>query len=504
MPRLSALLAGAGIASPPYVDPEITGLAYDSRRCEPGTLFVAVQGFHADGHDFVREAGARGAVAAVGERALSVGMPYVRVSDSRAALSAIAAAFFGHPSRAVSVAGITGTDGKTTTATLLHAAWRGAGMAAGLLTTVDWRAFDEVSDNKTRQTTPEALELQRHLEELRRRGCTHVALETSSHALELRRVEDVAYRAAVYTKVTAEHIELHGSREAYLEAKARLLELVGSRPDGIAVLDATDEYALPRLTKIAVAQRLAYSVDPRIPADLSARDIHATARGIAFAARTPWGSEEVELQLSGRFNVANALAALAAACCTGAGLRDAIAGMARLERVTGRMELVDAGQPFAVVIDYAHTAESLETVLRELRRATRGRLWVVFGSAGERDVEKRPAMGTVAAQLADVSVITDEDPREEDRLRILEEIAAGATDAGGKRGETVVVVPDRAEAIRFAVAHAESEDTILFAGKGHEGSLIVGRDSLPWNERAVVESAIVERMQRDVDQVARR
>jgi len=168
------------------------------------------------------------------------------------------------------------------------------------------------------------------------------------------------------------------------------------------------------------------------------------------------------------------------------------------------MELVDAGQPFAVVIDYAHTAESLETVLRELRRATRGRLWVVFGSAGERDVEKRPAMGAVAAQLADVSVITDEDPREEDRLRILEEIAAGATDAGGKRGETVVVVPDRAEAIRFAVAHAEPEDTILFAGKGHEGSLIVGRDSLPWNERAVVESAIVERMQRDVDQVARR
>jgi UDP-N-acetylmuramoyl-L-alanyl-D-glutamate--2,6-diaminopimelate ligase len=202
----------------------------------------------------------------------------------------------------------------------------------------------------------------------------------------------------------------------------------------------------------------------------------------------------VQLQIPGRFNAANALAALAAACTTGATLRDAVGGIGGLRRVTGRMERVDLGQPFTVVVDYAHTAESLDKVLRELRPATRGRLWVVFGSAGERDVDKRPAMGAVAATLADVAVITDEDPRGEDRYRILEDIAAGATGAGGRRGETVVVHPDRRNAIRFAIGNAAPGDTVLCAGKGHEGSLIVGSTPLPWNERAVVESAIRERL----------
>ena len=490
--RLAELLSAAGLPGDGAFDAEVTGVEYDSRRCVPGSLFVAVRGFHVDGHDFIPDAVARGAVAVVCEHSTDAtgSTPVFTVADSRAALSALAAAFYDRPSDALTVAGITGTDGKTTTATMLWAAWRAAGIAAGSMTTVDWRSKDSVELNKSRQTTLEAPELHERLAALRDDGCSHVALETSSHALELRRVDDVAYRAAVFTRITSEHTDLHGSREAYLAAKTRLLHMVSARSDGIAVLDATDDFAFPSLSRIPVAKRLTYSVDPARAADVIAEHVRASTRGVDVSARTPWGAVELSLHLAGRFNAANALAALTAACATGASIDAAVRGLEGLERVSGRMERVDLGQPYTVVIDYAHTADSLSHVLRELRDTTAGRLWVVFGSAGERDVEKRSAMGAVAAELADVSVITDEDPRLEDRLRILEEIAAGATDAGGRRGENVVVVPDRTEAIDFAIGHAVSGDTVLLAGKGHESTLIVGSESIPWDERAVAEAAI--------------
>jgi UDP-N-acetylmuramoyl-L-alanyl-D-glutamate--2,6-diaminopimelate ligase len=494
--RLAELLSAAGLPGDRATDAEVTGVEYDSRRCMPGSLFVAVRGFHVDGHDFIPDAVARGAVAVVCELATGAtgSTPVFAVADSRAALSALAAAFYDRPSDALTVAGITGTDGKTTTATMLWAAWRAAGIAAASLTTVDWRAKDSVEVNKSRQTTLEAPELHARLAALRNDGCSHVALETSSHALELHRVDDVAYRAAVFTRITSEHTDLHGSREAYLAAKTRLLHMVSARSDGIAVLDATDDFAFPSLSRIPVSTRLTYSVDPARRADVIAEQVRTSTHGVDVSARTPWGAVELSLHLAGRFNAANALAALTAACATGASSDAAVRGLESLERVSGRMERVDLGQPYTVVIDYAHTADSLSHVLRDLRNTTAGRLWVVFGSAGERDVEKRSAMGAVAAELADISVITDEDPRLEDRLRILEEIAAGATDAGGRRGENVVVVPDRTEAIDFAIAHAASGDTVLLAGKGHESTLIVGTESLPWDERAVAEAAIRSRL----------
>ncbi|MBV9099673.1 MAG: UDP-N-acetylmuramoyl-L-alanyl-D-glutamate--2,6-diaminopimelate ligase [Candidatus Dormibacteraeota bacterium] len=493
--RLSTLLAAAGIDAATSSDPEITRIDYDSRSCEPGSLFVAVRGFHADGHDFAAGAVERGAVAVVaGHGMAQVRAALVVVPDTRVALSALAAAWHGFPSRDMCVAGITGTDGKTTTATMLWAAWAASGLAAGSLTTVDWRSRGTVTANKSRQTTLEAPELQEHLARLRADGVTHAAVETSSHALELHRADHVAYRAGVYTRITSEHLELHGSREAYLRAKARLLELVGPRPDGVAVLDPEDDFAYPLLSRIPVASRLTYTTSPDAPADVRAERLDQGPRGLRVAAATPWGRAEFSLRLAGRFNAANALAALTAACATGAGLDGAVRGLEGLERVDGRMERVEAGQPFTVVIDYAHTAEALHQALTELRPATSGRLWVVFGSAGERDVAKRPAMGAVAARLADVSVITDEDPRLEDRLRILEDIAAGATEAGGRRGEDVVVVPDRSEAIDFAVAHAAEGDTVLLAGKGHESTLISGATAQPWDERAVAEDAIRRRL----------
>jgi UDP-N-acetylmuramoyl-L-alanyl-D-glutamate--2,6-diaminopimelate ligase len=282
---------------------------------------------------------------------------------------------------------------------------------------------------------------------------------------------------------------VHGDRERYFAAKARLLGMIGDRPDGVAILDRDDDFAYPRLAAMPVARRLTYSATGP-DADLVAEDVTVGPHGVGFRARTPWGSADLRLQLAGRFNAGNALAAIAAACSSGASLESALAGVAALERVHGRMERVDAGQPFSVVIDYAHTADSLEKVLVELRAATAGRLWVVFGSAGNRDVEKRPAMGAVAARLADVVVITDEDPREEDRAAICEQIALGAERAGARRGDTLFVIPDRAEAIAFALGGAAPGDTVLCAGKGHESSIIAAAGSAAWDERAVVEAAL--------------
>jgi UDP-N-acetylmuramoyl-L-alanyl-D-glutamate--2,6-diaminopimelate ligase len=472
---------------------EIAAVTSDSREVTPGSLFVAVAGLREDGRRHAAAAAAAGAVAVIAERDLDApfpeGVPVVLVDDSRLALSALAAAIHGHPSRSLTVAGVTGTDGKTTTSTLLWSAWRAAGLHAGLISTVDFRDGDTVIANTTRQTTMEAVETHRRLAALRDSGCTHVVVETSSHGLEMHRVDHVEYRLAVYTRITSEHLDVHGDRAGYLAAKARLLELVGSRRDGVAVLDRDDDFAYPRLAALPVATRLTYSSTGET-ADLIAESVTAGPEGVRFRARTPWGDADIALQLAGRFNAGNALAALAAACSVGAPFDAAVAGIARLSRVDGRMERVDAGQPFSVVIDYAHTADSLEKVLTELRAATAGRLWVVFGSAGERDVEKRPAMGEVAGRLADVVVVTDEDPRGEDRLAICEQIAAGAERAGKRRGDTLHVIPDRAEAIAFALAGAAPGDTVLCAGKGHESSIESGGRSLPWNERTAVLDAL--------------
>ncbi|GAC1569701.1 MAG: UDP-N-acetylmuramoyl-L-alanyl-D-glutamate--2,6-diaminopimelate ligase [Candidatus Dormibacteria bacterium] len=467
----------------------VTRVEYDSRRCASGSLFVAIDGEHTDGHLHVEDAVRRGAVAVVAQRRVQVpaGTPLLVVDDTRVAVAALAAAVSGRPSAAMLVAGITGTDGKTTTTTMLHAAWRGAGLVAGSLTTVDFRVADRIEPNRTRQTTLEAVDLEDRLEAMRLAGCTRVAMETSSHALALHRVDGIAFKVAVYTRITSEHLDFHGTRDGYLQAKSGLLRRLGGA--GTAVLDADDAYATPVLSAVPVGRRVLYSASGSPAADLRADRVRVDPGGLAFRAGTPWGDAEVRLRLAGRFNVANALAALAAACVSGASLDQAAAGLAVLDRVGGRMERIELGQPFAVVIDYAHTAEALGTVLRELRPATSGRLWVAFGSAGERDRSKRAEMGAVSAELADRVVLTDEDPREADRLAILDEIAAGAR-AAGAGPDKLLVIPDRAEAISHAIAHAGAGDTVLLAGKGHENCIIVGRELLPWDERAVAERAV--------------
>jgi len=497
---LGALLAAAGLPPPPpgAAAVPVSGVAYDSRRAVRGSVFVAIPGEHTDGHRHALAAVEAGAVAVLAQRApeppLPDGTPLVLVPDTQMALAPLAAELYGHPSRRLTVAGVTGTDGKTTTTTMLHAAWRGAGIAAGSLTTVDFRVLGRIEANKTRQTTLESADLQERLRALADEGCTHVALETSSHALVLHRVDAVDFACAVFTRITSEHLDFHGTRDAYLAAKASLLTRAAQHPDGLAVLDRDDEFAFPVLRAMPVARRLSYSARGAADADLVATGVRVDAGGVHFSARTPWGSADVDLRLAGRFNVANALAALAAGCATGASLSGAVAGLAALDRVSGRMERVDLGQPFSVVIDYAHTADALHTVLTELRAATTGKLWAVFGSAGRRDVGKRAAMGRVAAELAERVVVTDEDPREEDSRAIVEQIAAGARDATHRDGEELFLIPDRTAAIRFAVAGAAPGDTVLLAGKGHESTLILRDGPVPWDERAVAEQAVRERL----------
>ena len=498
---LAELLSAAGLpASLGAGDVPVAQVTDDSRTAGPGSVFVAVPGLHVDGADFAAEACARGAVAVVAARTppgVAAAVPVVLVDQPAAALARLAAAAAGHPSRRMTVAGVTGTDGKTTTTTMLHAAWRGAGIAAAALTTVDFRSRDGVEPNPTRMTTLGAVELQTRLAAMLDAGIDHLALETSSHALAQHRVDAVDVEVGVFTRVSSEHLDYHGSWDEYLAAKLRLAEMVAGHRRGLLVGDADDRRVALLLAAVSAPRHLTYSAAGAPGADLVAEAVRAEPGGLRLTARTPWGEAPVHLRLAGRFNASNALAALAAACSTGASLADAVAGLERLDRVTGRMERVDLGQPFEVVVDYAHTADALARVLTELRAATRGRLWVVFGSAGERDLVKRPAMGEVAARLADAVVLTDEDPRSEDRAAILEDIARGARGAGGRDADGLWLIPDRAAAIAFAVAGAAGGDTVLLAGKGHETSMLTAAGAVPWDERRAAEAAIRDRLARE-------
>ncbi len=491
--KLSALLAELPSAPPaPVADLEITGLAYDSRRVQPGNAFVAIAGVHTDGHRHVPEALQRGAAAVFVERSVETGPAVaVRVADTRHALALLAATFYRHPSRELALVGVTGTDGKTTTAILIHSILQAGGFLAGVLNTIDQRIGEEIRPNPSRQTTPESLEIQAELRALRDRGFGAAVLETSSHALALDRVTGCEYDVAVLTNVSHEHLDFHQTFEAYREAKGRLFQMVGgARDKGIpkcAVLNR-DDPSFEFFRGIAPARVLTYG--EMLEADLMARDLAGEAGGVRFTLQAGTDRLPVRLQLTGRWNVLNALAAAGAGRALGVSLQAVRQGLERVDRVPGRMERVEAGQAFAVVIDYAHTPQSLEKVLRELRPLTRGRLCAVFGSAGERDREKRPWMGEIAARLADYAVFTNEDPREEDPEAILREIAAGAEACGKAVSRDFVCIADRSAAIVHAVRWARPGDTLLLAGKGHESSIIVGRTGVPYDERATVEAVL--------------
>ncbi|HET6649213.1 MAG TPA: UDP-N-acetylmuramoyl-L-alanyl-D-glutamate--2,6-diaminopimelate ligase [Candidatus Limnocylindria bacterium] len=462
---------------------EVTGLAYDSRNVRAGTLFFAVPGVHVDGHDYAAVAVKDGAIGVVVEREMEgLDAPQLVVDRTRRALADAADAWYEQPSKELEVIGITGTDGKTTTSFLAVELLRAGGRRPGLIGTVAADIGDERLPNEDRNTTPESLELQELLARMVEARNESVVMEATSHGLALERTRNCRFDVGVVTSVTSEHLEFHGSLEAYRRAKARLVE---EAP--LAILN-TDDDAFAFFRERARDRVLTYGIDA--DADLRATELVADAAGSRFTLVAPDWRGEVTTPMPGRFNVSNALAALAVAHAEGVAWPVAVDALARTMGVPGRMERVDAGQPFAVVVDYAHTADSLGKVLRMLRPVTRGRLIAVFGSAGERDPTKRPAMGRVSAELADVTVVTDEDPRLEDPRAINEAIADGARSAGGVDGESLLVIDDRREAIARAMAMAREGDVVLLAGKGHETSIFYGADKLPWDDREVARDAL--------------
>jgi UDP-N-acetylmuramoyl-L-alanyl-D-glutamate--2,6-diaminopimelate ligase len=483
---LAQLLAELPDASLVQGDPDtpIAGIAHDTRRLEPGELFVAIPGFRLDALALVPDALARGAAAVVAEArppsALPRATPFVRVPSARLALARLACAFYDHPSRRLSVVGITGTDGKTSTAHLLSAVLEAAGRRTGWLTTVNTKIGDQLRPNAAENTTPEATVVQRSLAEMVARHVDVAILETSSHALELARVAGTRFRVAVFTNLSPEHLNFHGSLDAYRAAKAKLFAMLP--PDGVAVLNA-DDPSSAAMRAATRARVVTYGLDA--PADVTAEAIELGAAGTSFRLRAGPLDRPIRTRLVGRFNVANWLAAYAAAAALGASADDLALAAARQPPVPGRMNLVDAGQPFAVVVDFAHTPQALDNALATVRGLAPGRVLLVFGLAGGRDADNRAVMGALAARRADYFVVTMDDPGEEDPLAIARAIAAGATEAGARPARDFVVDVDRRSAIRRVLGLARPGDLVLLAGKGHEQRMVVGAERLPWNDARV-------------------
>jgi UDP-N-acetylmuramoyl-L-alanyl-D-glutamate--2,6-diaminopimelate ligase len=433
---------------------ELTDLAYDAEAVRPGSLFFCVPGSRRDGHEFAGDAVARGAVALVVERPLELAVPQLVVDDARRAMADAADAFFGRPTERLDVAGVTGTNGKTTTAHLLHAVLAAAGRRPGLIGTVETRVGDET--RPAVRTTPEAIDLQRTFREMLDAGNLSCAMEATSHGSELHRLDHVRFRVLVFTNLTQDHLDFHGTIERYYDAKRRLFS-----PGMPAAVNVGDEYG----------RQLAEELP------------HALTYGFADdAAVGPDALADIELRLRGRFNVENALGALAAARLLGIDDGTAKRALASVVAVPGRFEEVDEGQPFTVLVDYAHTPDALENVLLAARDLG-GRLLCVFGAGGDRDREKRPVMGRIAAEHADVVIVTSDNPRSERPEAIIDEIVAGGD--GG-----LEVEPDRRRAIERALEEARPGDVVVIAGKGHEqGQEIAGR-KLPFDDRDVAREAL--------------
>jgi UDP-N-acetylmuramoyl-L-alanyl-D-glutamate--2,6-diaminopimelate ligase len=463
--ELVAELDGARIAGDSSV--EVVALAYDSRSAGPGTLFFCVPGEKRDGHDFAAQVVEAGAVALVVERELPVEVPQVVVEDARAAMAPLASRFWGDPTAELRVVGVTGTNGKTTTAFLIREVLERAGISTGLLGTVKQIAGG--AEEAVERTTPEAIDLQATFRRMLDGGDRACAMEVSSHAMSLRRADAIHWEVVLFTNLTQDHLDFHADMEDYFLAKRKLFEA----GPGAAIVNVDDPYGRRLAEEFECVTFSAEGAE----ADYVARDVSFDAGGARFTV----GDVELRTGLPGHFNVANALGAFAVARAMGVETASAAAGLAAAARVPGRFEPIDEGQAFSVLVDYAHTPDSLENVLRAARRLTEGRLISVFGAGGDRDRDKRPKMGRAGTELSDLAVVTSDNPRSEDPAAIVAEVAAGT---GG--GAEVEVEVDRRAAIGLALGRAAAGDTVVIAGKGHEqGQEFADGRKVPFDDREV-------------------
>ena len=484
-------------------DIPVTGISIDSRAVKSGHLFVAMKGGSVDGHDYIPRAIENGAVAVVGEHEVeqTISVPYIQLENSRRALTWIAASFYDWPGRKLTVIGVTGTDGKTTTTNLLYQILLAAGIRAGMISTVNAVIGEDVLDTGFHVTTPDAHDVQRYLARMVESGLTHVVLETTSHGWAQYRVDACEFDIGVVTNITHEHMDEHGSYENYRAAKARLfssLEVTSEKPQGnprLGVINRDDVKSFDFLNDFLRVRKLNYGLSQG--ADVRAANVDFTPSGIHFTAQSRDFSVSVSSKLVGAFNISNCLAALTASVY-GLQIQPEIAaqGIAALEGIPGRMERIDLGQNFTAIVDFAHTPNALKVSLEAAREmilpVEKGRVIAVFGSAGLRDKAKRRMMAEIAAELADLTVLTAEDPRTESLEGILEEMAEGAVSKGGREGETFWRVADRGEAIRLALRLARAGDIVLSCGKGHEQSMCFGRREHLWDDRTAMRAALSE------------
>ena len=456
-------------------DADVRDLAYDARSVSPGAMFFCVPGSRADGHDFAPDAVKSGAVALVVERQLEIDVPQLVVGDVRAAMAIAADVFFGEPTRSLEVVGVTGTNGKTTTAFLLRSILEAAGRRPGLVGTVEWVVGGE--QRAAPHTTPEAIDLQRLFREMLDAGDESAAVEASSHGSALRRLDRVRFGALVFTNLSQDHLDLHGSMEDYFEAKRRLF--AGPQPPPAAV-NVDDEWGRRLADELQAAHRaplITFGLGSG--AEVRADGLQLDARGSRFRV----AGIEIETGLRGSFNVENVLGAVAAGILLDIDEDAIAAGVAALSGVPGRFEAVDEGQPFAVIVDYAHTPDSLDVVLHAARDLGTGRVIAVFGAGGDRDRGKRPLMGRIARDRADLAIVTSDNPRSEDPLAIIQDVLQGS-------GMDVEIDPDRRSAIHRAIGIAEPGDVVVIAGKGHEQGQDIGGIVQQFDDRDVAREAL--------------
>jgi UDP-N-acetylmuramoyl-L-alanyl-D-glutamate--2,6-diaminopimelate ligase len=470
----------------PAADVPVTGVSSDSRSIARGEAFVVIHGTKDDGAKYAKDAVARGAAALIvpgdAPRELeTLGVPVVRVEDPRGALASLAAEFHGRPSESTTVVGVTGTNGKTTTAHLVRAALEEAGRGpCALLGTInyEWPGVSIPAKN----TTPGAAEVQSILARARAAGCVSASMEVSSHALDQRRVERVRFAGGVFTNLTGDHLDYHGTMEAYAEAKSRLFE--GLAPTAVAAVNAEDPYS-QTMVRRSKARVVRFGLDAPSDPDVTARNLRITGEGVAFTLCTPSGSAEVKSPLLGRYNVMNLLGAAAVVTGLGVDPETVARGLSSVRGVRGRLEAVEAGQPFTIVVDYAHSDDAVVNVLRNLRGAVRGRIITVIGCGGDRDRTKRPRMARAAAELSDLAFFTSDNPRSEDPDRIIREMLAGVYGARNVRVDV-----DRASAIARAVHEARVGDCVAVLGKGHEDYQIFKDATVRFDDREAAAAAV--------------
>jgi UDP-N-acetylmuramoyl-L-alanyl-D-glutamate--2,6-diaminopimelate ligase len=479
-------------------DISIHSIQFDSRKVQAGDLFVAESGGSVDGHGFIQAALANGAAAVVGTREIKMPhVPYIQVNDSREALAYLAASYYDHPARKMTIIGVTGTDGKTTTSNLIYQILKAAGIKAGMISTVNAVIGDKEIDTGFHVTTPEATDIQHYLSLMVDAGLTTVVLETTSHGLAQHRVTGCEYDVAVVTNITHEHLDYHGTYENYRQAKGLMFEALAKtqpKENGnlrLSILNKDDQ-SFEYLDSIVKSKKITYGLNGN--GDLTAREIVSSPRGVDFIASGSGFEQRIHFNLPGKFNVSNCLAALAAAVSLGIDVQTAARGIAALQGVPGRMEVIEMGQPFDAIVDFAHTPNGLKRAIETAREMTRGRVIAVFGSAGLRDRQKRRMMPEVAVGLADVTILTAEDPRTESLDAILAQMADAAQAAGGIENQTFFRVPDRGEAIRLGVKLAQPGDLVIACGKGHEQSMCFETTEYPWDDRIAMRAALAERI----------